>query len=120
MFLTLLQFAQDTKLHDTDMQEIATYLENHFSENITLDDLSHKFCLSKYHLVREYKKAIGFSPIDHLLKIRIEQAKMLLHSTDIPSYIIGQNVGFSTEANFIRMFKSKEGVTPGNYREMFK
>lgn len=57
---------------------LQSYLEHHFEQKITLDDMA-QFCgLSKYHLCREFKRYTSFSPKEYLLQLRIARAKMLL------------------------------------------
>ena len=98
---------------------LRTYLEHHFQTSFSLDEMAKFSGMSKYHLCREFKKYIGFSPKEYILDLRISQAKFLLQSSSIPSCHIGTIVGFSTEANFIRQFKQNTGMTPGQYRKQF-
>lgn len=98
---------------------LRTYLEHHFQTPFSLDEMAKFSGMSKYHLCREFKKYIGFSPKEYVLDLRISQAKFLLQSSRIPSCHIGTIVGFSNEANFIRQFRQNTGMTPGQYRKQF-
>ena len=93
------------------------YIESNYQNNLSLEHLSEFAGISKYHLSREFKKYTGFSPVSYISELRITHAKLLLSNTDIPSYKIGQIVGFENEANFIRIFKKHTGKTPGNFRK---
>ena len=96
------------------------YLEHHFTQDISLDEMA-RFCgLSKYHMSRQFKKYTSFSPKEYILHLRISRAKMLLMSSDIPAYKIGLMIGMDSEANFIRLFKLHTGTTPGEYRRQIK
>lgn len=98
---------------------LRTYLEHNFQRDLSLDEMS-SFCnISKYHLCREFKRHIGFSPKEYIIKLRINQAQLLLQNTNISGYKIGIMCGFENEANFIRQFKKYSGMTPGKYREPF-
>lgn len=98
---------------------LRTYLEHNFQQDLSLDQMS-AFCgISKYHLCREFKRFIGFSPREYVVKLRVSQAQLLLQSTDTASYKIGIMCGFENETNFIRQFKKHTGMTPGKYREGF-
>ena len=98
---------------------LRTYIEHHYTENLSLDELA-TFCnLSKYHLCREYSRYTGFSPKAYIIKLRIEQAKLLLNTTALPSYKVGMLCGFQNEANFIRLFQSSTGITPGQWRKLY-
>ena len=99
---------------------LRTYLEHHFQTDLSLDEMAGFSGISKYHLCREFKKYIGFSPKEYVLHLRISQAKLLLSSGSIPACHICNIVGFSNEANFIRQFKQQTGMTPGQYRKQFE
>lgn len=96
---------------------LRVFLEHHFQKEITLDDMAKFAGVSKYHLCRQFKKYIGFSPKEYVLDLRISQAKMLLQTSDMPGCRICTLVGFANEANFIRQFKNAVNMTPGEYRK---
>lgn len=92
------------------------YLHTHFSEQLSLDDLSQMFYISKYHLIREYRKNYGTTPGNALITIRISHAKELLRFTSDSVEKISSLCGFQDTAYFIRMFKRSECMTPLEYR----
>lgn len=92
------------------------YMESNHTNPLTLDQLAAFSGLSKYHLSREFKKYTGYSPNDYLIELRLAHAKLLLSNTTLPSYKIGMIVGIPNEANFLRLFKQKTGMTPGTFR----
>lgn len=98
------------------LQYLITYIEHNFRNPLTLDSLASFSGLSKYHLSHEFKKYTGYSPLQYITELRIQEAKTLLKMTSIPSYKIGSLAGIPNEANFIRIFKEKTGVTPGEFR----
>lgn len=102
-----------------ELSMLRIYLENHFQDAISLDEMARFSGISKYHLCRQFKKYIGFSPKEYVLDLRISHAKLLLQTSNIPSHNICTLVGFSNEANFIRHFKNAVGMTPGQYRKQF-
>ena len=93
------------------------YLEENFKEPVSLDELARVAELSKYHFSREFKKYIGESPKDYLIRIRIDNAKFLLETSNIPCYKIGLLSGISNYDNFTRLFEKRCQMTPGEYRE---
>lgn len=98
---------------------LRTYLEHNFRQDLSLDEMA-DFCgMSKYHLCREFKRYIGFSPREYMIKLRVSQAQLLLQNSAIASYKVGILCGFENEANFIRQFKKYSGTTPARYRENF-
>lgn len=101
------------------IKDIRDYLEEHFAEDLRLDSLSSKFAVSKYHLCREFKKYIGKSPKEYLITVRINNAKALLHGTDMRVADIARNVGFSDYSNFFGIFRKYERLSPAEYRRQW-
>lgn len=99
------------------ISKMAKYIDRHFREPITLDLLSRKASLSKYHLSREFKHYIGMSPIQYLLYIRLENAKMILLHTNFSIQEVAAEVGFSDINNFTRQFRQHTGMTPVRFRK---
>lgn len=100
-------------------RNVIKYMENHFSSDICLDDLSRFAGVSKYYLSREFKKFTGFSPNDYLIRLRIEQAKSLLLTTSLPANKIAHMVGIHDPNNFTNLFKKKTGLTPGQFKQQY-
>lgn len=96
---------------------IRDYLEEHFQENIRLDDLASGFFISKYHLSREYKKLFGVTINDDLTSKRITHAKSFLRFSDLGLEDIAAKCGFQNSGYFIKVFKKEENVTPLQYRK---
>lgn len=99
-----------------EMQQLVQYLEHNFREPLTMDDLSKYTAISKSHLSREFKRYIGFSPVNYLIQLRIAEARRMLVMTDLPASKIALDVGFRDQNNFISQFKKVTGMTPGAYR----
>lgn len=96
--------------------QIRDYIFSHYAEKISLDGLSQIFFISKYHLVREYRKAFGVTPGNDLIACRISHAKSLLRFDTRNIEEIAALCGFHSPAYFIRMFKRIENMTPLEYR----
>lgn len=71
-------------------------------------------------LKRRFKAATGSSLIGYVQNLRIEEAKRLLETSDLPSDEISAEVGYENPAFFRRLFKRSTGLTPGQYRRMFR
>ena len=101
------------------IKTLMKYIESNYHKKISLDDMVKLTNISKYHLSREFKRLIGFSPNEYIIRIRIEQAKQLLHNTYIPINKIGLIVGIHDPNNFTYLFKKYEGTTPGKFRAFY-
>lgn len=92
------------------------YMENNYTQHMSLDYLADFACMNKYYLSKEFKKYTGFSPNDYLISLRINQAKELLKSTTLPAAKIAHEVGIHDINNFTNLFKKKTGMTPIQFR----
>lgn len=80
-----------------------------------------EFCnMSKAHFTRVFKKTVGDTPIQFILKIRIERAKELLDFTDKSIADIAESSGFQDQNYFARIFKKLVGLSPTQYRKSEK
>jgi len=95
------------------------YINEHFSEDITLDTLSQLTYMDKYYLGHIFKKHTGDSPIHYLNKRRIAEAKYLLETTNYSAAKIAQYIGFSSQSYFSQAFFKEVGMTPIQYRNTF-
>lgn len=98
---------------------ICDYLEQHYMDSITLDDLSKLAGLSKYYLLRSFTKQKGISPYSYLETIRIGKAKKLLEQGVLPIDAALQT-GFSDQSHFSNFFKKFIGLTPKQYMNIYK
>jgi len=96
-----------------------TYMESHFAELITLDDLSKLSNLNKYTLLRNFTKQRGVTPYQYLETIRIGEAKKLLEK-GIDPLDAAMQTGFADQSHFTKFFKKLIGLTPKQYGDIFK
>ncbi|MDO4432620.1 MAG: AraC family transcriptional regulator [Aerococcaceae bacterium] len=92
------------------------YIDNHYSNNITLDILEEKTHISRFHLSHLFKKELGISPINYLVNVRFTHAKILLETTNYSVLQISELIGFNSVNFFSTKFKEKFGQTPRDYR----
>lgn len=93
------------------------YINENFSRNITLENLSKKAGYSALHLCRLFKQQTGQTPHEYLTGIRIAYAKRMLINTDIPIQLLSESCGFSSESHFKVLFREMVGISPGRYRK---
>ena len=89
-------------------------IEAHPNTPIDTDWLSRKFCMSKYHFIREFKKAKGVTPQTYIMLYRLGNAKkMLLEKASIRD--IAYSNGFCDPSHFTNSFKKYFGISPSGY-----
>jgi len=98
------------------VSEVAAYINNNYSEDITLASISEKFFISPCYFSRIFKKVTGFSFIEYLNGVRVKEAQRLLAKTDKSIADIGEEVGYKSNTHFGRAFKASVGTSPAAYR----
>ncbi|MBQ6523912.1 MAG: helix-turn-helix transcriptional regulator [Atopobiaceae bacterium] len=101
---------------DDPVRLACAYVERHFAEKVTLDDLAREAAVSPSYLIRLFKRQLETTPHDYLLRYRISRAKELLAETTLTSAAIAERVGFTSESNFSYRFKQMTGQGPRAYR----
>ena len=96
---------------------IDVYLSTHYSESITLSDLSEELYLCEKQISRIIKKEYGCSLSELVNRRRLAVACMLLKYTNMPVGEIAANVGYEYENYFFTVFRQEYGITPKKYRE---
>ena len=93
------------------------YIDTHYQENITLDQLAEFNHVSKYHLAHAFTQEYGISPINYLISKRIMEAEHLLKTTDFSLSLISSTTGFSSSSYFAQIFKKQKGMSPTQFRK---
>ena len=93
------------------------YINLHYAERITLDDLSRSISINKFYLQKLFKRYFGLSPNEYLIHTRLTRAKQLLRTTALPISQIAMDVGINNIGHFITLFKRYEDITPSAYRQ---
>lgn len=88
------------------------YLENHYDQEVTLEQLAEVFYVSPTYLSKAFREIVGVSPINHLIQIRLQRAKELLMTTKLPIKEIARLVGYQDAYYFSKLFKKYHGVAP--------
>lgn len=100
--------------------QIKNYIDENYSNKISLEDLARKFFISKYHMAREFKKTYGVTMISYVNIKRITQAKGLLRFSDRQIEEIGGACGIMDNSYFNKVFRKTEGMTASEYRKKWR
>ena len=101
------------------VRRVTEHLLGHYTEKVTLEELAAVACMNKYSLLRLFTKTEGITPYRYLETIRIGKAKELL-AQDLEPAEVALMTGFSDQSHFSKFFKEVIGLTPGQYRNIFK
>ena len=100
------------------IQSLCTYMEEHFSDNLSLDELTAMTTFGKSYLLRSFTKQIGVSPYRYLQTIRLDKTKHFLEQGIAPVDAAAM-AGFSDQSHFTNFFKEFIGLTPRQYQKIF-
>ncbi|MBA3709346.1 MAG: helix-turn-helix transcriptional regulator [Planctomycetes bacterium] len=96
---------------------IRAFLREHLAEALTVDDLAAHAHMSRAHFIRTYKRAAGRTPMDELRVMRVEAARDLIITSDLPLKTIADRVGLGDEQHLSHVFRRLMRVAPGYYRK---
>ena len=99
------------------LHQILVFIQNNLQKEIKVDHLANMACLSNDHFTRIFKSVMGLSPMEYVIRKRIEKSQYLLVTTDLPINQIIEQTCFKSTAYFTRMFKKYVFVTPATYRK---
>ena len=123
LYEALLSFLQlvlrDADGHNRDPEAVVcakTFMEANFAQGITLEDIARSVNLSPIYFHHVFSKTTGMSPHEYLTRLRINESKQRLWSSDVPISRIAEDCGFGCQQYFSRVFKKQTGMTPGQYR----
>ena len=98
------------------MQEVATYIYNHYSEKLVLEDMAKQFNLSRSYLSKKFKSVTGFGFKEYIINVRIKHACELLLNTNKSITTIAFECGFNDSNYFGDAFRRTKGISPNKYR----
>lgn len=108
---------QEPNLHPHRIQPVMAYIDQHLSEPLTLESISHSCSLDKYYLSHLFKKETESTIFQYIQVKRIALAKELLTLGSTVTDACQQS-GFNDYANFIRTFKKVTGYSPGHFKKL--
>lgn len=102
---------------ESHVNRIKSWIDQHFTSNISLDDVSENLHISKYYMSRIFKEVTGYTVMQYLMSRRMNQAKYLLEIYPNKSITdVGLESGFESSSHFSRLFRKQVNMTPSEYR----
>jgi len=103
-----------------DFSGVLQYLRDHYHEDVSLNELAAMVYLSEGHFCREFKKQTGWSFVEYVTLLRVEQAKRLLGDFSMRIYEVSEKVGYRDSRYFSQVFRKTTGMTPTEFRKHLK
>ena len=95
------------------------YIQNNYANQISLEEVADAINLSAAYLSNMFKKEMGMNFSDFLISCRIEAAKELLKTTDLPIADVASRVGYTDSRYFSKTFVKVVGLKPSTYRKLY-
>jgi transcriptional regulator GlxA family with amidase domain len=104
---------------DIDIQKVQDYIEKHYEEKLTIDELAALINLGRRTFERRFKQATNNTPIEYIQRVRIEAAKKFFEASRKNVTEVMYDVGYTDTKAFREIFKKITGLTPIDYRNKF-
>jgi AraC-like DNA-binding protein len=101
------------------IQKTIEYIENHLSDDITLDELASQIFCSKFHYHRIFQSMVGEPTFEYIRKRRLSMAAKMLLETEKDIIDIALECGYNSQVSFTKAFKKTYGINPGEIRSRF-
>jgi len=98
------------------LRRVMAYIEASIGGPISLDDLASVAGVSRFHFHRQFRKSVGVTPHEYVLRARIERAKGLLTDSDLTVGEVSGAVGFADQSHFSNIFRKLTAMTPRGFR----
>lgn len=102
-----------------ELEKVRAFLDDHFTNKITLEELSAQFFINKYYLTRIFKETYGLTISHYVLTKRITRAKQLIRFSGMTMDEIAETVGMNDANYFSRAFRKVEGISPTEYQKLW-
>jgi AraC-like DNA-binding protein len=94
------------------LQRVVVYIDDHLANHVTLMELSEAAGYSPMHFAGQFRMATGMRPHDYVLRRKVEEAQLLLLTSDMPIVDVALSFGFLSQAHFTTVFKRFVGTPP--------
>lgn len=101
---------------ETHARKVLGFINENLQENISLHVLATLIGVSEYHFLRLFKASFDETPLQYIIRLRMDRAKYLLKKTTLSVTEVGLEVGYESVSHFITLFKRHTGVTPVQFQ----
>ncbi|QQX80238.1 helix-turn-helix domain-containing protein [Shewanella sp. KX20019] len=101
------------------VRRIQDWMQLHLTQSFLLDDIADKFAVGKRTLIRRFKKALNETPASYMQRLRVDEAKRLLETTELALEQIVEQVGYEDVSSFRKLFIQLTSLSPRAYRQKF-
>lgn len=101
---------------DPKIVKVCSYINTHMSSALSVPQLAESACMSESHFLRIFKREMGMTPAQYIIKCRIQNAQLFLLVRNEPVKNIAASVGFFDASHFVKTFKKITGMTPQEFR----
>lgn len=112
----LFNYGESNKIYEPKIMKAIKYIETHYFESISLDEVADHVYLSSHYFSKLFKKEVGIGFNNYVNQQRLTSAKKMLESSDWSISRISYNLGYSCASYFCKLFKSNYKITPEEYR----
>jgi len=106
-----------TVTDDRRLRRVFSLIHDELDANLSIDQMASVAAMSRFHFARSFKRATGKSPLQYVIDARMEQAGLLLRTSNSTVAEIAYRVGYEDLSRFGQHFKKRTGLTPKLYRQ---
>lgn len=121
IYMLISRFLKDAQPKDSSSDNriinVVNFIRKNIDKNIDIDTLAGLSYLSKDHFIRLFKSEMKTTPLQYIVKKKIEKAQLLLITKDLAIKEIAYTLGYDNYSYFIKLFKKQTGLTPQTYKE---
>ncbi len=103
-----------------EVQQAIKYIRQNMEQDVAVSEIAEYVGMNPEYFTKLFKKKTGYTLKEYIAKEKIDTAKMLLATTDLPVTLISDHVGYGNYSNFTRSFKQLVGCTPTEYRKQME
>jgi transcriptional regulator GlxA family with amidase domain len=104
---------------ETPMGKVQSFILEHLEEELSVERLATEAAMSARHFARVFAREVGMTPMEFTQNARIDRARNLLETTDLPLKTVAYRSGFGSVRHMRFLFSERLGRTPTQYREQF-